>query len=77
MRNQEVAHSDAPIQDVKSFESNIVHIAISSDASIPLEFTIVESIKKMADKINVAADEIANHALENDVGITMQPANEV
>ena len=77
MRNQEVAHSDAPIQDVKSFESNIVHIAMSSDASIPLEFTIVESIKKMADKINVAADEIANHALENDVGITMQPTNEV
>lgn len=77
MRNKETGITGAAVQDIKSFESNIVHISMSRNDSIPLEFTIVESIKKMADKINTAADEIANNALGIGVEIMMQPANEV
>ena len=43
--------------------------------SIPLEYAIVESIKKMADKINSAADKIASNKL--DIDIVKQPANEI
>jgi len=44
---------------------------------VPLEYAIVESIKAMADKINAAADELANNKLENNINIIRQPANDV
>ena len=77
MRHKEIESPDLLIKDIESFESNIVHIAMSTKSVAPLEFTIVESIKKMSDKISAVADEIANNILESDIGILMQPTNEI
>lgn len=77
MRKAEVGIADTAVQDIQSLKSNIVHISMHRHDSIPLEFAIVESIKKMADKISAAADELADTTLEADVGIIMKPANEV
>ena len=77
MRNKEIGISDASVQDIQSFESNIVHISMHRNDSIPLEYACVGSIKKMADKISAAADELADIALEVDVGLIMKPADEV
>ncbi|QMU60639.1 MAG: hypothetical protein GKR92_02570 [Gammaproteobacteria bacterium] len=77
MHNKEIRESDEVVDNIKSFESNIVHISMHRTNSVPLEYSIVESIKEMAVKINKAADEIANNSLQTDIDIQRQPANEV
>ena len=77
MHNKEIGTIGSAIQDIQNFESNIVHISMHRHDSMPLEFTMVESIKKMVDKISAVADEIATDVMEIEVGIQMQPANEV
>lgn len=77
IRNRDVGHYRSSIRDTERLESNIVHIAMSRNVGIPLEFTIVESMKRMSDKISAEADGLANNLLENDVYVMKQPANEV
>ncbi len=77
MGNKEIEYPDTLAKDVKSFESNVVHIAMPTKDVTPLEFKIVKLIRKMADKVSMAADETANNILESDAGILMHPANEI
>ncbi len=77
MCNRDVGHYNPSIRDIERLESNIVHIAMSRNVGMPLEFTIVESMKRMSDKISVEADGLANNLLENDVYVMKQPTNEV
>lgn len=77
MRKKEIAAADGVIDDLKNLESNIVHISMHRHDTVPLEYAIVESIKVMADKVNTAADELANNKLENDIDIVKQPVNEI
>lgn len=77
MRTREIRPAHISVSDLENIASNIVHIALSRRIEIPLEFTIVASLKKMADKIYITANDIVEHALADDVGIIMQPANEV
>jgi hypothetical protein len=77
MCKREIGVSDAMVDDLDNLESNIVHISMHRHDSVPLEYTIVESIKVMADKINAAADKIAKNKLEIDIDIQKQPANEL
>ena len=75
MRKKDIGGSDLKVDDKNGIESNIIHISMHGHDSVPLEYAIVESIKKMADKINSAADKIASDKLGID--IAKQPANEV
>lgn len=78
MRKKDIgASSDVKLDDLNNVESNIVHISMHRHDSVPLEYAIVESIKVMADKINTAADTIANNKLGIGIDIVKQPANEV
>lgn len=77
MRKKEIGAADEMVDDLRNLESNIVHISMHRHDSVPLEYAIVESIKAMADKINAAADKLANNKLENDINIIRQPANDV
>ena len=77
MRKKQIGASDVLVEDLDNLESNIVHISMHRHDSVPLEYAIVESIKVMADKINAAADKIANNKLGTDISILKQPANEV
>jgi len=77
MHNKEIKATDEVVKNIKSLESNIVHISMHRNNSVPLEYAIVESIKGMVVKINEAADEIANNNLQTDINIRRQPANEV
>ena len=77
MRKQEIRPVHVPAGNLEHIASNIVHIALSKKIEIPLEFTIVASLKKMANKIYEAANDVVEHALASDVRLIMQPANEV
>ncbi len=77
LRSRDVGQYSSSIRDIDRLESNIVHIAMSRNVGIPLEYTIVESMKRMSDKISAEADRLANNLLENDVYLMRQPANEV
>ena len=58
MRNKEVGLSNIDIPDLESIKSKIVHISIPRNNTIPLDFKMVESLKKMSDKINASAIKI-------------------
>ncbi len=77
MRKREIRPAHVSVGDLEHIASNIVHIALSKKIEIPLEFAIVSSLKKMANKIYETANDVVEHALASDVGLIMQPANEV
>lgn len=77
IHERDVGRYSPSIRDVDRIESKIVHIAMSRNVGIPLEYSIVECMKKMSDKISAEADRVADYLLENDVYVKKQPANEI
>ena len=77
MRTTEIGDFDISTDDLKNFDPNIVHIAMSTNIEKPLEFSIVETLKRMSDKINSAANELADDSLKQDTRVIMRVANEV
>ena len=77
MRKTEIGDFDISTNDLKNFDPNIVHIAMSTNIEKPLEFSIVETLKRMSDKINSAANELADDTLNQDAGVVMRVMNEV
>ena len=77
IHSRDIGRYSSSSRDVGRIESNIVHIAMSRNVGIPLDYSIVESMKKMSDKISAEADGLAGYLLENDVYVRKQPANEI